>query len=408
MSFDTNSWLQQFTHLFSEDILISMMRLMLFLGLNFIFYFVSRHFIVRAIHVGLNIAQFKWESYLVQYKIFEKSALLVAFLAARIILPFTLQANQVASILTMLLDVLVTTQTVRVLFSLFDMGYQISEEKRLSAYLPIKSMVQLLKLFLTILTLILVASILSHRSPAYLLSGLGVATGLVALMFRDTILGFVAGIQLAANRMVTQGDWIEMPSYGADGSVEEVSLTTVKVRNWDKTISMIPAYALISHSFKNWRGMEESGGRRIKRSLLLDVSSIIFLDAQDIEEMMRIDLLQDHLQQKKTELSSDEPWFAGERKLTNIGVFRAYVEAYLKAHKLVRQDMTCIVRQLAPNEFGVPIEIYVFVADIRWREFESIQSDIFDHLFAILPEFKLSAYQRPSSSDLATLAYLTD
>jgi miniconductance mechanosensitive channel len=236
-----------------------------------------------------------------------------------------------------------------------------------------------------------------------LLSGLGAVTAILLLLFRDTILGFVAGIQIAANRMVNTGDWISMPKFEADGEVLQVGLTTVKVQNWDKTITTIPTYALIAEPVKNWRGMSESGGRRIKRSINIDVQSVCFCDEQMIEEFAKIRYIKTYIQKKKDELQTfnseqkiEIQDLVNSRRMTNIGTLRAYIQAYLSNHPKLNQDMTLMVRQLPPSELGLPLEIYCFSADKNWVNYEGIQADIFDHLLAILPVFKLRAYQRMS------------
>jgi miniconductance mechanosensitive channel len=231
------------------------------------------------------------------------------------------------------------------------------------------------------------------------------------IIFRDAILGFVAGIQLTANRMVSRGDWIEMPKYQADGDVIEVSLTTVKVQNWDKTITTIPTYAMISESFKNWRGMSESKGRRIKRAVNIDIGSIKFCTAEMLERFRKIQFIAEYIERKKEELAkhnesvpTDNKSLANGRQLTNIGTFRSYVLAYLRNHPSLDQDMTFLVRQLPPSEHGLPIEIYVFSNDIEWVSYEAIQADIFDHILAVVSEFDLRVFQSPAGSDLRELA----
>ena len=292
------------------------------------------------------------------------------------------------------------------------------EESSLSAKLPLKGICQAIKLVVNAAGVIFILSILLDKSPVYFFSGLGALTAVLLLVFKDVILGLVAGIQLTANNMVRKGDWVEMPKYGADGDVIDVSLTTVKVQNWDKTITTIPAYAMVSDAFKNWRGMSESGGRRIKRSITLDISSVRFLKRSEVEDLERIECLQAYLNSKKSEIGTkgmnlDElgevsPLLNG-RNLTNIGTFRAYCKEYLGAHpKIHHEGMTFLVRQLPSNEKGVPIEIYVFVNDTRWVEYEGIQSDIFDHLLASLPIFGLRAFQLPSDSSLSRLSQKTD
>jgi miniconductance mechanosensitive channel len=268
---------------------------------------------------------------------------------------------------------------------------------------PITGFIQVGKLFVVIIAGLLVISNLMDKSPLLLLSGLGAVTAILLLLFRDTILGFVAGIQIAANRMVNTGDWIEMPKYGADGEVLQVGLTTVKVQNWDKTISTIPTYTLISDSVKNWRGMSESGGRRIKRSLSIDIQSIRFCDQEMLDEFAKIRYIKGYIQAKLEKLQRfhseqhiDTTDLVNSRRLTNIGTLRAYMQAYLENHPDINKDMTLMVRQRPATELGVPLEIYCFCADKNWVNYEGIQSDIFDHLLAILPAFRLRAYQRVS------------
>lgn len=285
----------------------------------------------------------------------------------------------------------------------FQTGY---ENGKKSAGMPIKGFFQAIKLVATVFALVLVLGTVLDKSPLYLLSGLGAMTAVMLLVFRDAILGFVAGIMISVNNMVRVGDWIEMPNAGADGDVIDVSLTTVKVQNWDKTITTIPTYNLISDSFKNWRGMSESGGRRIKRSLFIDVQSIRFADEELIERWSHIDLLKDYLKKKRDDIKqankergTDLEILGNGRRITNAGTFRAYCVAYLKAHPQIHQEMTFLVRQLAPTEHGLPIEIYVFSKDIVWANYEGIQADVFDHMFAVIGEFDLRIFQKPSGRD---------
>ena len=263
---------------------------------------------------------------------------------------------------------------------------------------PYKVISQLIKLVTFIVVAILSVSLIVGSSPAYLLSGLGALTAVLILVFRDAILGFVASIQIAANRMVAKGDWIEMPKYGADGNVIEVALTTVKVRNWDNTVTTLPTYALISESFKNWRAMERSGGRRIKRSILLDIQTVRFVHAEELETLKQHPSLQTFFaEQNYLDIDQED--------LTNTALFRAYVEWRLRNHPMINQRLTLMVRQLQSSEVGLPIEVYCFSSDKNWVNYEKIQSDIFDKLFAILPVFGLAPFQRISSrSDPSALA----
>ena len=278
-----------------------------------------------------------------------------------------------------------------------------------SRELPIKSFLQVIKIILVLAATILIISTLMNKSPILIFSGLGAMTAIVMLIFKDSILGLVAGIQLSANRMVARGDWIEMPKFGADGEVMEVALTTVKIRNWDKTITTIPTYALISDSFKNWRGMSTSGVRRIKRSVSLDMSSVAFLDADSLTRLRRISLLKNYLADKEKEIeawnqqNADASNPINARSLTNIGTFRAYIREYLKNHPKISENETLLVRQLQPTENGIPIELYVFTTDNRWVNYEDIQSDIFDHLLSVMPEFGLSAFQASSDQSIKSM-----
>ncbi len=275
---------------------------------------------------------------------------------------------------------------------------------------PIKGYIQITKIIFYFVGVILILSILLNKNPGYFLGGLGAFAAILMLVFKDTILGFVASIQLSANDMVRPGDWVTLPNYNADGTVKEITLNTVKVQNWDKTISTIPTYALVSNSFTNWRGMEESGGRRIKRSINIDMKSVRFCDQDMITKFKRIQILKDFIEQKLEELDDynkkhgiDEDVKVNGRRMTNIGVFRKYVESYLKRHPKIHNDMTFLVRQLQPSDRGIPLEIYVFSNDQQWANYESIQADIFDHLLAVIPEFDLRVFQNPSGDDFRKL-----
>ena len=276
----------------------------------------------------------------------------------------------------------------------------------MSKELPIKSFFQVIKIILVLAALIFIISTLIGKSPVLIFSGLGAMTAIIMLIFKDSILGLVAGIQLSANRMVARGDWIEMPKFGADGEVLEVALTTVKIRNWDKTITTIPTYALISDSFKNWRGMSSSGVRRIKRSVSLDMSTVAFLDEQKPcpacarSPCSRTIWLQQGRRQSRSwnAENADPSNPLNARSLTNLGTFRAYMREYLKSHPKIAQNETLLVRQLQPSENGIPIELYIFTTDNRWAYYEDIQSDIFDHLLSVLPEFGLRAFPGPLRS----------
>jgi len=285
--------------------------------------------------------------------------------------------------------------------------HEIYSSSQIAAGRPIKGYVQIAKIFVYVLGAVVTVATLIGKSPLLFLSGIGAMTAVLLLVFRDTILSFVASLQIASNDMVRVGDWIEMPQFGADGDVVDIALHTVKIQNWDKTITTIPTHRLISDSFKNWRAMGESGGRRIKRALLLDMNSIRFLDEADMERFGKFALLQDYVAEKKRELeeynakiaTGDPNLVANARKLTNIGTFRMYVVQYLRSHPKIHDNMTFLIRQLSPTSTGLPLEIYVFSNDVNWVAYEGIQSDIFDHLLAIVPEFGLRVFQQPTGYD---------
>ena len=287
------------------------------------------------------------------------------------------------------------------------LGQEIYDQRPDAATRPIKGYVQMLKIVLYAGVGILIIAKLMDESPLLLLSGIGAMAAVVLLVFKDTILSLVASVQLTSNDMLRVGDWIEMPSLNADGDVIDIALHTVKVQNWDKTITTIPTHRLISESFKNWRGMSESGGRRIKRSIFIDQNGIRFLTDEEKDKLRRFQLLDEYLNHKQTELAE---WNAAiektgrdqvnSRRVTNIGTFRAYVIEYLRANTNITKGMTMLVRQLDPTPKGLPIEIYCFTNTTEWNAYEDIQSDIFDHMFAIMPEFGLRPFQEPSGLDL--------
>lgn len=272
---------------------------------------------------------------------------------------------------------------------------------------PLDSYVQVATLVLYIIAGVLIFSQLTGRSAVTFLTAMGAASAVLLLIFKDTLLGFVASIQISANDMVRMGDWIEMPKYGADGDVIEINLTTVKVRNWDKTITTVPTYALIGDSFKNWRGMFAGGGRRIKRSILIKISSVRHLTPAELDQLREVQLLRPYIDERRTEierhnalLGMDGSLPINGRRLTNMGLYRKYVELYLKAHPGIHKEMTCMVRQLAPTEHGLPLEVYCFTNDTRWVVFEGIMADIFDHLLSVYRYFHLEVFERPAADDM--------
>lgn len=292
--------------------------------------------------------------------------------------------------------------------ALLNAGLDIYNTTPFSQNRPIKGYLQLVKILIFFLSGIMIISILLGRDPTGLLAGLGAMAAVLLLIFKDTILGFVASIQLSANNMVKIGDWVEMRSRGADGTVIDITLNTIKVQNWDKTISTIPTYSMVSESFINWKGMEESGGRRIKRAVTIDMTTIKLCDSAMLNRFEKFLLIRDYVQEKEKEVReynkkhniSDEDTISGRRQ-TNVGVFRKYLEMYLGQHQKINHDLIFMVRQLHSTGKGLPIEIYAFCKDQAWTRYEAIQADIFDHIFAVIPEFELRVFQEPTGADIS-------
>jgi len=372
---------------------------------------VAKRYILAAISYAITRSKSTWDDAVLRQRTLDRLAHLAPAVVIFIFTPIALEGMETTiAVIRGATQIYMIIILMLVLDSLLNTAEEIYQEFEASKEVPIKGFVQVLKLIVYFLAAIFVISILLNKTPIFLLSGIGALTAVLMLIFRDAILGFVAGIQLSANKMVANGDWIEMPNYGADGDVIEVSLTTVKVQNWDKTITTIPTYALISESFKNWRGMAESGGRRIKRAVNIDMSSIKFCNGEMLERFAKIQYISEYIEHKKHELEAfnqsinvDNTSLVNGRRMTNVGTFRAYVKAYLNNHPDINKDMTFLIRQLPPTEHGLPIEIYVFSKDQVWANYEAIQADIFDHILAVVPEFDLRVYQNPTGADFRTL-----
>lgn len=355
---------------------------------------------------------FNWDNQLLGHGVFRWLAHLLPGLLIFLVAPgFFKDAPLLARILKIGSELYLLISVYFVFDSLFNAIQATLSIKKVGRHLNLTAINQVAKLITALIIFLLCFAVLLQRPPIALLSGLGVLASVLMLVFRDVILGFVAGIQLSTNRMLSIGDWLEMPSHKADGDVEEIGLTTVKVRNWDKTITTIPTYALISESFRNWRGMSESGGRRIKRSLFIDISSIRLCSEEMLDRFREIEHIATYLKKKEAEIETyneamgekvDKNRVNG-RRLTNVGTFRAYIEAYLRHHPDINQEMTLLVRQLAHDGRGLPIEIYCFSTNKNWAPYESIQADIFDHLLAVAREFDLELFQEPSGNDFSKI-----
>ncbi|ASM10717.1 miniconductance mechanosensitive channel [Serratia marcescens] len=400
-------WLEQFGLEFG-----GVMSLLMVLGLivliSVVIHLVLHRVVLAALQRRGQQSQRVWQQAITQYKLFQRVALLLQGVIISIQATLWLQSgSQTQAVIVTAAQVWILAFTLLSLFSLLDTLLALLRQSPISNQLPLRGIFQGLKLVAAILIGIMIVSLLMGKSPLLLLSGLGAMTAVLMLVFKDPILGLVAGIQLSANDMLKIGDWLEMPKYGADGAVTDIGLTTVKVRNWDNTVTTIPTYALISDSFKNWRSMSESGGRRIKRSLNIDTGSVHFLSEEEQRRLQRNPLLHSYLNVKTQELSQHNQEIAVDlasplngRRLTNLGTLRAYLEAYLRAHPRIHQNMTLMVRQLAPTPEGLPLEIYAFTNTTVWAEYESIQADIFDHILAVIDEFGLRVHQTPTGNDL--------
>ncbi|NRB75314.1 MAG: mechanosensitive ion channel family protein [Verrucomicrobiales bacterium] len=376
-------------------------------------YLVFRPLILRIVSRLVHKTEFTWDNELVGHGVFRWLTHLLPGILIYLAAPgLFVSAPWLASALHIVSSVYILITCYFVFDSLLNSLQVIISQTPAGKRLNLATFTQVAKLVGALVVIILTIAILIGKSPLTLLGGLGVFASVFMLVFKDVILGFVAGIQLASNQMLSQGDWLEMPSYNADGDVLEIGLTTVKVQNWDKTITTIPTYALISDSFKNWRGMSESGGRRIKRSLLIDTNTIRLCTDEMLDRFEEIEHISEYLASKKAEVEEFNATVTESRlqnrvngrRLTNIGTFRAYIEAYLRHHPDINQEMTLLVRQLTPEGRGIPIEIYCFSSNKVWADYESIQADIFDHLLAVAPEFDLRIFQEPTGLDFQSLA----
>ncbi|HBF03963.1 MAG TPA: mechanosensitive ion channel protein MscS, partial [Verrucomicrobiales bacterium] len=368
----------------------------------------AKGFMLRFLRFCIKNSKTQWDDKLVQRNLFHRLSHLAPIIVISFFLPQIWVGHPTAEGLidafSQIYTMLVVLLVVQALLDAFHDVYRTFEW---SKQVPIYSFIQAIKLIVYMVGGVFIVAKLMGKDPSVIFGSLGALTAVLMLVFKDSILGFAAGIHLTTNKMLSLGDWLEMPKYGADGDVIEIGLTTVKVQNFDKTITTIPTYTLISDAFKNWRGMSESPGRRIKRSILIDLHSIRFCDEALLESLASIQAISGYIREKQKEVQafnqqlvaggSDHP--ANGRRLTNIGTFRAYLVAFLRQHPLINQEMTLLVRQLEPTPRGLPLQIYVFSSDKRWVEYEGIVSDLFDHILSVMKEFDLRAYQEPSGLD---------
>lgn len=368
----------------------------------------ARIFLTTTVGNLANKTKTQWDDFLVKHKLLNALSLIVAVVLLKVAVPFLFQG--VPKILDMM-EKLVDIYLLYVIILILQAILRATEEVLLSSKVyinkPIASYFQLIRIVLIILGFILALSILLSKSPLYFFGAFGAISAILLLIFKDTILGLVASVQISANDMVRIGDWVEMPKFNADGDVMSINLNTVKIQNWDKTVTTVPTYYFVTEGFKNWRGMRDSGGRRIRRNLRISLSSVKFVDKEMREQFLKMHLIRDYILERQELIEEynednniDTTMLINGRRLTNIGVFRMYVLKYLEQHPGVHKGMTMMVRHQTPDEFGVPLQVYCFTNSVAWVDYEGTQSDIFDHLFAAAPFFGLEIFQKPTGKDL--------
>jgi miniconductance mechanosensitive channel len=385
---------------------------LLVIAFAMIIFYITKFIILRWIHQIAKKSTSNWDDIFVEHKVFKRSAYLIPAIIIHVSVQYVIPDYPITTtVVHTLINLYIVTVVTIVIASVLDSAHDIYNSYEISKTRPIKGFVQVAKIFLYIIYAIVVITVLFLRSKGFTwLAGLGAFSAILLLVFKDPILGFAGGIQLATNDMLRIGDWIEMPKYNADGTVIDIAITTVKVQNWDKTITTIPTYFLVSDSYKNWRGMQESGARRIRRHILIDLNSIQFCTSEMLQRYSQYEYVTDYIQHTEKELEKYNKdhkinpgvMINGHRQ-TNIGVFRAYLTAYLKENPYLHQDLSLMVRQLQPTETGLPLEIYAFSKEQDWERFEEIQSDIFDHVMAGIRFFDLQLYQNPSGNDFQSL-----
>ena len=393
------------------DDLTSGIILVVILAIAFLGDAICRHIILTSVARLVKKTKATWDDIVFDRKVLTHVSHLVAPILLYILLPLAISNLGLLSFIQRICMIYIIAVFLKFISSLLTALFHVYSEKEQFRDRPLKGLLQTVQVILFFIGGIIIVSILIDKSPMVLLTGLGASAAVLMLVFKDSIMGFVSGIQLSANNMLRVGDWIQMPKYGADGTVIEVTLNTVKVRNWDNTITTIPPYALVSDSFQNWRGMQESGGRRIKRSIRIDMNSVKFCTPEMLAKYKKIQLLKDYIEETEKVIEDynkehgiDNSILVNGRRQTNLGVFRAYLTNYLKSLPTVNQDLTCMVRQLQPTEQGIPLELYFFSAIKAWVPYEGVQADVFDHVLAIIPEFDLHVFQNPTGEDFRELS----
>ncbi|MEG2127168.1 MAG: mechanosensitive ion channel, partial [Bacteroides sp.] len=370
----------------TADALDEWIVLAFILAVAFLGDLVCRHIVLRLVSKLVKRTKATWDDIIFDRRVMIYLSHLVPPILIYLLIPIAIPDPDTLALVQRLSLIYMIAVFLRFLNVFLAAVYHVYSDRDQFRDRPLKGILQTAQMVAFLIGGIGIISLFINRSPVVLLTGLGASAAILVLVFKDSILGFVSGIQLSANNMLMVGDWITMPKYGADGTVIEVTLTTVKVRNWDNTITTLPPYALVSDSFQNWRGMRESGGRRIKRSINIDMNSVKFCTAKMLDNYQRLD---------------SALLIAGQRQ-TNLGVFRLYLTNYLKRLPDVNQELTCMVRQLQPTEHGIPLELYFFSSIKEWIPYENLQADVFDHLLAIMPEFELQVFQSPMGKDFKT------
>ena len=375
--------------------------------LSLVAFWITEKIIIKLLTKMLQKTSTQMDDILIKHNVFKRLTYVVP---ALIFYNFAYAAPQFTIMIQRTSLTLMAIAGLMVINSFLNALNDIYKKTKYHERLDINSYLQITKLIINILGSVVIVGIIINKDTTLLLSGLGAMTAVVMLIFKDTILSLVASVQISSNDLFKVGDWVEAPQFGADGDVVDIGLHSVKIQNWDKTISVIPTHKLIDSTFKNWRGMSESGGRRIKRSLFIDINSISLCSPETLEKYKKFELISEYIDRKQKEVSEhnqanniDTSELINGRRLTNIGTFRAYIEAYLKNNSLIHKEMTFLVRQLDPTEKGLPMQIYVFSNDIDWVRYEGIQSSIFDHLLAVVPEFGLRIFQNPTGKDFGTI-----
>lgn len=393
------------------DDLTSTIILVIILAIAFLGDAICKHVILTTVTRLVKKTKATWDDVVFDRKVMIYLSHLVAPIILYILLPLAISNAGLLTFILRICMIYIIAVFLKFISALLSALYYVYSEREQFRDRPLKGLLQTVQVILFFIGGIIIVSILIDKSPMVLLTGLGASAAVLMLVFKDSIMGFVSGIQLSANNMLKVGDWIEMPKYGADGTVIEVTLNTVKVRNWDNTITTIPPYALVSDSFQNWRGMQESGGRRIKRSIRIDMNSVKFCTPEMLAKYRKIRLLKDYIEETEKvveeynkEHGIDNSVLVNGRRQTNLGVFRAYLTNYLRSLPAVNQDLTCMVRQLQPTEQGIPLELYFFSSIKAWIPYEGVQADVFDHVLAIIPEFDLHVFQNPTGEDFRALS----